>query len=475
MNKSTRIGLIALSIALAYPGSAWLIGMRVEQRFAEQYQKLEAQGTLKVVSRDYQRGLFSATETVVLELTPAVQAAMSGFKGLLPTAPVDTAPMRVSFRSKIQHGPLAGGTHLGAARVQSELVLEGDAAKAVARVFGQAAPLTVNTRYGFLGGGRSEASSPAVKTSFQNAAGERIDLDWQGLKLASDFSAGLEQYTLEAEMPGAQVSDASGVQLALAGLKITGEFERILGEDSELYAGWTEFTLASAEFQSAAAPDKSFSLKKLVYRVDSPLEGDYIDIKARMGAESLSFGDSQYGPAHYDFSLRHLQAKAMQGMQQEIRKMYADPAAMGAAQSNPAVMFESVRAPLTELLKQQPVFSLDRLQFRNTYGETSAKAEIKLVDAQEADFANPMALIGKLSLEADISLPEKFALALGGMRSGELTPEQLAQRDAMIAQQLEGMLQQGYLERGGESLKTRIVFAKGALTLNGKPMGPGAQ
>jgi hypothetical protein len=37
------------------------------------------------------------------------------------------------------------------------------------------------------------------------------------------------------------------------------------------------------------------------------------------------------------------------------------------------------------------------------------------------------------------------------------------------------MLQQGYIERAGLMLKSKIAFSKGAMTLNGKPMGPGAK
>jgi uncharacterized protein YdgA (DUF945 family) len=41
----------------------------------------------------------------------------------------------------------------------------------------------------------------------------------------------------------------------------------------------------------------------------SPIEGELLDLVAKMGVDRVLIGDQNYGPVHYDFSLWHLHAR----------------------------------------------------------------------------------------------------------------------------------------------------------------------
>lgn len=478
MNKPTRVALILapLAVALAYPAGAWFLGRQVEANFAGQYAKLEQQGVLKVVSRDYQRGLFDAVETVSFELAPAMKSALLvGMKGAVPDgAPVDPG-LRFTVRSTIQHGPLPGGKTFAAALVHSELVLGAEAQAEVSKVLGNAKPFELVTRYAFLGGGRSELSSPAFKTSFQTEKGENVQLAWDGLKAEMEFGAKLRHYTLQAAVPRLEASDDKGTRMLVSGLRFNGEGQRLLGEDSQMYSGRSQFDMAEVSLKLAEQADKTFLLQKLSYSIDMPAKDGFIDLSAKMGAEVVKVAAQDYGPVHYDFSLRHLQIAAADTLQRKVTALYADPANMTAA-ANSRVMLAALQEPMIELLKHQPEFSIDRLQFRNQHGEALLTGALKLDGAKPEDFANPMLLMGKVNMQADLKLPAAMAVSFmtAGKPATEEDEAQAAARTDMALQQVDAFVAQGYLERQGELVRARFALSKGAMTLNDKPFGPGA-
>ena len=116
--KKTWLALLAAPV-VAYPAAAWYLGSQVESTLSAQYEQVETLPYMKLVERSYERGVFSATESVTIELFGAMMQT------LRQAAPDGQAaePMRIRFSSQIQHGPFAGGA-LAAAVVDSELVLD---------------------------------------------------------------------------------------------------------------------------------------------------------------------------------------------------------------------------------------------------------------------------------------------------------------------------------------------------------------
>ncbi len=136
----------------------------------------------------------------------------------------------------------------------------------------------------------------------------------------------------------------------------------------------------------------------------------------------------------------------------------------------------ALQEPMIELLKHQPEFSIDRLQFRNQHGEALLTGALKLDGAKPEDFANPMLLMGKVNMQADLKLPAAMAVSFmtAGKPAAEEDEAQAAARTNMALQQVDAFVAQGYLERQGELVQARFALSKGAMTLNDKPFGPGA-
>lgn len=467
MKKPAALALGAAVIAIAYPASAWLLGSRVEANFAEQYRALDDQPYLKLVSRDFQRGLFASTETATFELANLGELSPTKTEeGAQPetSSTPPAAPVRFTVRTDIQHGPLPGFSTLAAAVADSELVLTPEQQQQVAAVLGDKKPLQVHSVFSLFGGGKSTLSSPAFSFDLpKKDDGKTARASWNGLQMTVDFSSHMKHYTVKAEAPGLEVKDDTGGQLLLSGLRIEGEQERLFDDVRGFYTGSTKITLDQLSFNEGKPAEgmpeegskQALLVKQVVYDASIPVNGEFIDLIGKIGVDTAQFGEQNYGPAHYDFSLRHLHARSTAELYQALMKWYADPARLAVKDSGKRFEgLDALREPALALLKYSPELHLDRISFKSPQGEAKISASAKLGPLQPEELANPFMLIGKLDVNADLTMPEELF-------SGE--PQQ---------QQVAAYVEQGYVTRQGGMLSSKITFANGQVTVNGKPFNP---
>lgn len=479
MKKAAVLAVVALPL-VAYTGGAWYLGQRIENSHNAQAKQTEGIPNVKLVKRDYQRGVFSSTETVVIELMGDTARALQA------TGEEAIEPIRLTVRTDIRHGPWIGGAEFDAGVAQSELVLEGEALEAVRKVFGDRKPLDIRTVYHFAGGGRSDLSSPAFV--FDMPADDDDDamrVTWDGITARIDFAEGMTQYTMSGAAPKLEVTDAAGSRMAMTGLAFSGDQTRLFDDDPLLYAGSQRFTVDAISFhdRSGSAALPKVELAKLVYEVDIPKDGDFVDLVARIGAEKFEMAGTGYGPAHYDFSLRHLHARTTSRLYRSFMTMSADPALMTNPQAMQAQMGQ-LMGPAIELLGHAPVVAIDRLAFNTPQGPTSLSAKVSLPGITPDELANPLGLLGKVDASGALSLPEALVRSMMVERNkagllavvgDEADPDDIAaMADAQFEQTLQPLTAQGYVTRADGQLSAKIAFSKGQLTVNGLPFNPAA-
>lgn len=479
MNKSVKIALAASALALAYPAASWVLGQQIESALDEQYAMLDKNPFVKVVQRDYQRGIFSSTETVSIEFFgEMMKAAMTQQQGPAGAA---MKPIRISLRSEIRHGPLPGGTTLAAAVADSELILDDEAGKQLASVLGDKKPLVAHTVYRFDRGGVATLSSPAFSTALPGEEGEAPGkLAWDGLTMSVDFARGMASYSFQAAAPKLEFTDGKRVHFQMTALSASSEQKRVFDDEPMLYAGSQKYTIGQIDARDPNDPGKdngAVLLKNLSYLIDVPVNGDFLDMAAKIGAEVVQVGKSNFGPAHYDFSLRHLHARTVAKLHRALLDLYADPANIGNAGDNPAQLFASLGDPAMELLKHSPEIGIDRVSFNSAHGETLLTASAKLNDLKPEEVANPFMLLGKLQAKAEVALPEALIADFtgGGNASDEGEDEDDAEEESSgdaARQQIAALAAQGYIVLDKGMIRSKLEFANGQVTVNGKPFNP---
>lgn len=470
--KKAAIALLVLVLLLgaAYAGGAWYLGGQVEAVVAVSQKQVEGMPYAKVLRREYNRGVFTSTEVVSYELFGDMLRSMQ--KMQKPGAPgFPVQPLVLVKVSHIRHGPLPDGKTPAAAIIDTDIEVEDRLKPVVAKVLGDKKMLTLHTIVQFDGSGDSAISSPAFVYSVPAAGNAPPDqVSWGGVTASLHFSPGMAESTFQGDAPKLEISNAaSSGHLRVAGMHIEGTNKRIFDDEPLLSAGKVTMSIAEIALDAPALPFKAAQFRKLSYDVTIASAGEFVDVVGKLGAVDATISEINYGPAHYDFSARHLHARTLAQMQRTMMQVNADPA--GAAGKDPAAAIQAITAPMMKLLQYNPEVSIDRIGFRLPEGNVELVARAKLVDARAEDFQQPQALLAKLDAGAGLTLPASLLQSQFGIKAD--SPEALAAQMQARQRQVAALLEHGYLQQDGAMVRTTVEFRNQQLLVNGQPFDPG--
>lgn len=493
-NVTVAAATVAALLAAGYPASSWYFGSQIQAAHAEADAKIAAIPYIKLIRHDYERGLFDASETIIIELPgamfrmPAIPMAPGAAQPVPPPAaegapdhpaaaqpaPAPAAapmpPLRITLKTAIQHGPFPGFNTLAAGSATTVVEFDDPIQKKVREAFGGKPAMDIRTLYDFQGGGRATVTSPAFKLAIPGPSeGSQASLSGDGLQMVIDFTRSMERYTVRGDAPRFELAELNGPRLTLNGMRIESVQQRLFTDEPLLYAGSQQFSLAGMEIDPGAEKGQRIALKDLKYDVQVPVAGEFVDLIAKFGAVELRIGEQNYGPAAYDLSFKHLHARKLMALNRDVMAIYAKPETL----QNPQQLLQAV-APMKDklvgLLLDSPVLSVDRVSFRLPEGEAKLGASIRLIDAKSEDFNNPMMLIAKVDAAADLALPAALATTLA--RGKAESDEEAQMRKQAAEQSVANLVQQGYATNDNGVLKSRIAFKGGQLLVNDKPFNP---
>lgn len=472
--KKLALAVVLAALLASYPLATWMLGKGVEATLAEQYKQLEAVPYMKVVQRDYQRGIYRSTDTVTFEVFGDLLKTLQNSGEQVPAKPI-----RFTVRSNIVHGPFPGWSSVAAAASDSELVLDDEARQALGKLMGDKQPLSVHTVYRFDGGGYSNINSPAFTATLPGEEGSGdTQLVWDGLSLEMDFSPHGARYTVKGGAPKLELQDGEGTRMVMRGLHLEADQARLFEDEPLFYTGPARFMIDEITVGAAQGQGEMVRIGKVAVEQDLKSAGEYVDFISRIGADTVQLGADNYGPVHYDVSLNHLHARSVARLYREVMALYAHPALLQGDEAAGRVM-AAMAEPGTELLKHNPELSLDRISFMSPQGEARVAARVRFEDLRADDFDNPVLLMSKLDAGAEVELPEALLMfvAMAGMSEaseGEDAGVAASMQPEDVFALLEALGEEGYLQRANGVVRVKARFAKGQMSLNGKPFDPAA-
>lgn len=472
MSKKTGLVIVAAAV-VAFPASSWWLGRMIESAHEEQYRQVANLPYLQITSRDYQRGIYSATETVTLELSREWVQAMASQNPDVPPLDIPAEALRLTVKTDIAHGPLPHFKRVAAGVADSRLIFADQVRAEIAKLLGDQDLIDIRTTYDFSGGGNVHMASPAFTVELPpDAAGAAGQLAWAGMTASVDFARGLNAYTMTAEMPKLEVSQGEG-RLQLAGMRMSADQKRLFDDQPMFFVGAMKMDidhLSVAPFENDDSQNQPVLFERMSYDVDIPARGDFIDVVMKLGADTLKVGDQNFGPAHYDISLRNIHARTAATLYAEMMALYGDAAIQAAAAEDPSVLFEPLAGPALALLGHNPELGLDRLSFATPHGNAQIAARARFDGLTPEETSNPFAMIQKLDASGEVSLPETLLVQL--QTSDAESEEDAQMMTEMFGQQVEALAAQGFLKREAGILSTRFAFKGGELTVNGLPFNP---
>ncbi|MEJ2803974.1 DUF945 family protein [Comamonadaceae bacterium PP-2] len=503
MKKTAVYALSAVALAaVAYGSATWWAGKRTETLYAEQIALLQQRYPgITVLDHQYERGFWHSTSTVTLQYgrpdstvdesqspdtTEEQAAAPDSNDSDNPQADqegeeeeqtadeqsdegddADTAeaaaPLFLTFvlSDRITHGPLTSLRSVGAASVDSTLTLDARSTPEIAATLAGQTLATATTDVDFSGDFSSRFEGP----SLQWATPGGDTMNWQGFQ-GSLTSAGQAQ-TLNYELtaPGLQLDNPDdGMHLGFSGLSLR-------GIDKSMNALWAlsgrdegQIGQLSVRADETADDGQPFALalQNVQFQQTNKMSGDLLDGMLQVTGSGQA-GELPINRFEVRTSLTRLHAPTYLRMAEKIAGLSSDDTE-GAA----AVM----RNNLSALLAYNPEYALDTLtvEIDGQQGELSYKLGMPGITPQEQDVPLSLLAMSRLRLDATASVPTSWVEWMARESAlddgGTLTP---AGARALI----EELVRQGLAVRDGERLRSTVLFDKGRLEVNGKPLKGG--
>ncbi len=492
MNKALSAVLVAACLGAGYTGASWYFGKQTEATLSAQYDKLlEKTPYVKILQRDYQRGVFKSTETVTLEIV--MEPSLSKVLAATDDQSTESKSLTLMVHSDITHGPIPDLSAVAAAATTTEVKLTDDAA---AEFFEQLAGKTLFTQQmliHFDGSSHASFSSPELALTMPDFSGSETDmavtLDWQGVSGEMDISADMEQLTLNAMAPHVNFTDDEGGKIHVSGIQLSSVQEKLYQDFDSLYAGNQHITIDEVSVATPEHPQTPVVIKQIAYDVDLAKEGDFLNVLERLGMEKLQFGQNGVGPIHFDISFKHLHGRTFAEFSQALVGLDAELSKFADDQSTfDETLMPVIKAHGQRLLDHNPEIHLDRVSFATGSGEALLTGQVRM-DALNIDAAmeNPFLVLSSLVARGEFTLDENMVLdLLRNPPQSELlgnTDEDAAAQVTANAQMMAEQFQQqvamftdmGYVTREGSLLKTQVSFEAGQLLVNGQPFMPMAQ
>jgi uncharacterized protein YdgA (DUF945 family) len=475
---------ILLVVAAAIPTVPYFISTTVEQTFRTEHEEAATDAAPSGVSIelvDYQRGYLDATATSRISIL----------------VPEGKETITLDLRHHISHLPQLDRQVI--ATVTTELVLTNEAAQTVAQLFKGQTPLSISTLI-FLDG-HQEGTFHSPSASGQISDKETVAIEWQGLEGTAWQSAARDRLTFNIFAPGitlrpvedepladngtepvvtpASVSaDDKAESIALMALRYQGDMQRAA---SGMWMGKGEGSIASFAINvtdKEGAPT-SVLINSIGMKGEQQESNGLINAGGAFTANSINVNGFMLSNAVYDIAIENIDTTAMLAWQKTAAKMMKGEVA-------PDQAFAPMADYIPALFNAHPVLKINDLSVDSPMGRFAVKLDTRINgEWNEVMLENPAMIIPVIKLSLEASVPRSVVVTgLNGQAHNAIltqaaasettiTPEELESAvNQAVAQQLDGMIAQGFIKENAAQLETSIEFDAGKLTVNGMDASP---
>ncbi|MBR5674846.1 MAG: YdgA family protein [Neisseriaceae bacterium] len=485
--KKTPILLTALIAAagVAYVGGAWYSGSVAEKTLEKRSQIIQGtSGLLQIVSREYNRGVFSSTETLTIRVSPSHLASAGQF---MPDRIKVLLDSPITIKSRVRHG-------LFGAKAESSFEFAGEQQKMMKQLFGDTTPFAMTDNIALSGSGSLKFT--VAPLDYEELSG--IKIAWQGLQSVTDYQPMYESYKTALDNAGLSVSLADIFNVSYQGLK----YQSSSLPSKPIKTGDTDVSLQSISMHwnrdkvdykirlnevvklvsglqlggfinpsiSILPPD--VSAKNIHFAMSSKIDNNYLSGDGLVAFESLTYGDEVYGPMKIAGSAEHLNATAFAAIADSVVAINNENADMWRNE-----VLQTLRGKGAALFTDDPKITLSTFDLQTPSGKTQLDGSFALKGVEKEDLDDFSALLPKMSMKLNYHIPqavvESFAHAqvqnLFDVNDQKNAAEIQETVRLMMNNMIEDMQKQGYLKIENGVLIGDIALNDGQLLFSGKP------
>jgi len=456
------VATVALLLLVLPP----VLGMLTESQVRARITALDASGVLKASLRTYERGWFRSRARMTVALAPQTIARLDELGAALGLPPVSAdLDRRAPIALEIAHGPLAflDGVYFGWSKMVARLDPRARNIAALERNLGVPYLFELRGRTGFAGGVSFDASVPPVDVE---AAGVHITFSGAGV----DGTLVRERLVTASRLDAFTLTSPPGA-LTIRNVQAAADLD--LGSPTAV-PGDANLSIEQFSIVDAArgtGPVLDAANVKVASKIGLDPQTTLLDLHAMYDSDSVLLYGTRVTDASVGVTLDKIDVAAVE--------TYLKLAQSDAGGNDPAA---EVGKALTKALAAGPSFVLDPLRFRFDGEPFTARVEIAANPAAlpaqgSSDLDSWLALLPALRSTATVDVSKKLArdiavlVAETRFADDGMQPEQrrlLADMQAGLM--LVTLVSQGMLVDAGDTYRSELRLADGAVTLNGGPL-----
>lgn len=485
--------LVAAVAVAAVSAGSWAAlgtyaGTRVEQAMNEQYQALAKVPFIEVRKRDYVRTLTGATDETTLALGCPNQM-LPGELGL-------PAGFEVTVRNRIAHGPFVDGK-LGAARIDTEIVIPDKARQVLAALFEDKRPASMVTHVALNGAIEQVLEiSPmrfddAVLARMLRAAGydEALPplgsrMEWGGLRSATQLTADGEQMAYAMKLQPLTMTEPNGGRFSMSEVNAVGKGKRIHGffydDDGRMTMPLLRIDLPAIPGDEDLGRPERRAMSLVMEDVEATsrfgIDRGYLGQSQSLTVGRLAVDDRKLGKLDYATSFEGLHVATLVEAIKPLMEGGIGCAGIadGSLERRIEPLFEGFKEAGLKLLEHEMRFGVDRLALTTPEGEARMSYQVRFGGIKRTDLEDPEAILQKLTVSADVGASESMLTEFVGMAVSEqmavATGEQPSAEEIrdMVEMVVGEAVQQGMAQRANGRLSSSFELKRGELKINGR-------
>jgi uncharacterized protein YdgA (DUF945 family) len=455
-NAGVKVAVVAGVVGGVVAIHSWWIGEAVEQRFRSAVGAVEANLGYRVSLERYERGVFTSEAETLLEL-PLPPPASEDLGRLLPSS------LRLRMLHRISHGPGLDG--LRSARILSTPSFDGEEAARLREIYGELAPFSVRTDFGYGDEATIELRSPPVETKIAGAA--PIAIEWSGIE--GDLTTSGGRLGGRVFAPKLLLRGESA-NFGMAALSWTMDLTRT--SDGAFWIGDAEVTAASIDL---SLPTAQLQVFRPALRSKTAAEGSVTSSTGSLTADRIVTSGVAIERPQLRLRFDRIDAVALTKIGETLRRRGDEPATTLAALDAALV---DVRPMVDRLVALRPELRIEELSFRLADGPVQASGFLRYIgDGALADFT-PADLEGDASVALPPPMLDFVAMSVAATQAAagaiSATPATLPERaviERAAGELREEWRREKYFETDADRIRTRVELREGRVLLNGRTVG----
>jgi len=438
------------------------LGFKIKTDYSSLINEFSDMSQVKIELVGYEQGLFSSDAVLAVSLP--------------------NMPEQLHFKESIIHGPVylglisQGKSPFVAAVVKGQLDVSPSQEELVQQIFSGNNPLVYQTTIDFSGDLSAQFYMPSVDASFEDEFGP-VHIQSAGVIMNEHYSSATGLINGDMQMP---VFKVKSEVLAMNADSISVSFSGSMGANDIMVGD----SVVSMNLLDIDSDDDQFAVRDLVVRSVTSENAGLINSNSRIEAREMLASNQKFGPLVLNMSVNGINAESLNQLQ-DIQSELDEKLQQGIPpeQVN-AMMTGQIMGIMPDLIKEAEI-KINPLSINSELGKLEADMDFTLEGIDSDAPADPMFLLGAISLDLNFSIDEQLLkqfvswelennqqvdVSLGSDKSKKNEADTSLQQK--VSENIQGMLDENWLVMNEGVYLSKISMHQGELIINEKSVDP---